>query len=109
MRMQLGSLRDNELARTPMNSRLIGRARRVSQKNDRFRGTRRAHLVKIQESVFSRVLCRLPNESFLGRIEQNRFLHEKAILRKTENSNTSTVPALREELPSRYAGRRGAR
>ncbi len=55
------------------------------------------------------VLSRLPNESFLGRIEHHRLTHEKAILRKTENSDTSTVSALREELPSCYAGRRGAR
>ena len=81
----------------------------ISLRASLFRGTHRAGLVKIQESAFSRLLSRLPKESFLGRIEHNRSTYEKAILRKTENSDTSTVSALREELPSCYAGRRGAR
>ena len=51
----------------------------------------------------------MPNESFFARIEHNRLSHEKAFLRKIENSDASTVSALREELPSCYAGRRGAR
>jgi hypothetical protein len=82
------------LERLPMNGSFICRAGRAHPS---------------LESVFYRVLPRLPNESFLGRIEHRRLTHEKAILRKTENSGTSTVSALREELPSCYAGRRGTR
>ena len=55
---------------------------------------------------FADSFCCLPKESFLGRIEHNRFTHENAFLRKIENSDTSTVSALRKELPICYAGRR---
>jgi hypothetical protein len=58
---------------------------------------------------FADSFCCLPKESFLGRIEHNRLTHENAFFRKIENSDTSTVSALREELPICYAGRRGAR
>ena len=55
------------------------------------------------------IFCRLPDESFLGRIGPNRLSHENAFLRKIENSDTSTVSAIREDLPYCYASRRGAR
>jgi hypothetical protein len=49
-----------------------------------------------------------PMKAFLAG-SNNRLTDEKAYLRKIENSDTSTVSALREELPRCYARRRGAR
>jgi len=57
---------------------------------------------------FAHFCLACPMKAFLAR-SNNQLIYEKAFLRKIESWDTSTVSALREELPSCYASGRGAR